>query len=438
VGDFAQGKLNDAKALRNQAADQQDPERAAALNAQAQALEDTWGEGKTGRVLLHTLVGGLSGGLSGAVGAATSQSLVPLLGEQIAQMDIPPEMKSALIAVAGAAIGGATGGTAGAISGLTATTNNNLNHPDASRLLALQKKLNAGQLTQEEALERAALITKDEQTNAQLRACTYSTTPACQGVKADYATTQQSYLPSQQDIQSWADRKAQTGPYTAAQLVDAYNANFTKGLLPPTQTSSGDLNPAADWIRDQLSQDATVNGANVLDKIYMGWATANAPSVGGSIASALIANQALTKAGAKVGADLGAIASNIELKVQLDIATAKAKIENNIYTEGSSPPAWTTGKPGTPELNLATHWEKHKLEFPGISSANAYYREATSFVTNPPNGTLIKVSGTDILLYNPSTNTFAVRTVDGFPRTMFKPSPAEHGYPTNIDFWNAK
>ena len=438
VGDYAQTKLNEALTLRTQANTETNDERKQALNAQAKELEDNWGSSGVLRVALHTVIGGLTGGSGGAVGAAAGTLTAPVVAQALTDAGISGPLAQTLTAIASTAVGAAAGGTAGGAAAGNEVVNNYLNHADATRLLALQKKLNAGQLTQEEAAERTALITKDEQTNAQLRACTYSATLACQGVKADYATAQQSYLPSQQDIQGWADKKAKIGPYTAAQLVDAYNANFTKGSLPPTQTSSGDLNPAADWIRDQLSQDAAVNGANVLDKIYMGWATANAPSVGGSIAAALIANQALNKAGAKVGSDLGAIASNIELKAQLDIATAKAKIENNIYSEGNTPPAWTIGKPGTPELNLATHWEKHKLEFPGISSANAYYREATSFVTNPPSGTLIKINGTDILLYNPSTNTFAVRTVDGLPRTMFKPSPAEHGYPTNIDFWNAK
>jgi filamentous hemagglutinin len=145
VGDFAQGKLNEARDLRNRATTVQDPERATELNAQAQALEDTWGEGKTGRVLLHTLVGGLSGGLAGAAGAATSQSVVPLLGEQIAQMDIPPEVKSALIAAAGTAIGAATGGTAGAISGLTATTNNYLSHAESTKRQELKDKQRRGQ-----------------------------------------------------------------------------------------------------------------------------------------------------------------------------------------------------------------------------------------------------------------------------------------------------
>lgn len=48
------------------------------------------------------------------------------------------------------------------------------------------------------------------------------------------------------------------------------------------------------------------------------------------------------------------------------------------------------------------------------------------------------VANGDVLLYNPSTNIFAVKTANGVPRTMFKPDPLEHGFATNIDFWNSK
>jgi filamentous hemagglutinin len=116
-----------------------------------------------------------------------------------------------------------------------------------------------------------------------------------------------------------------------------------------------------------------------------------------------------------------------------------AKISNNFYADGANPAYWTIGKPGESSLNLAGHWEKHRAEFPSFSSANDYYRAATDFVTLPPPGTLTKVTTNgDVLLYNPTTNTFGVRTIDGAPRTMFRPDPSSHGFPSNIDFWNAK
>ena len=62
-----------------------------------------------------------------------------------------------------------------------------------------------------------------------------------------------------------------------------------------------------------------------------------------------------------------------------------------------------------------------------------------SFVNNPPAGTLTKVRNNgETVYYNPSTNTFAVKRADGAPKTMFKPDPADHGYKTNLDYFNAQ
>lgn len=33
---------------------------------------------------------------------------------------------------------------------------------------------------------------------------------------------------------------------------------------------------------------------------------------------------------------------------------------------------------------------------------------------------------------------FSVKRVDGVPRTMFKPDPADHGFKTNLDYFNAQ
>jgi hypothetical protein len=139
VGDFAQGKLNDAKALRNQAAAQPDPESAAALRAQAQDLEDTWGDGKFGRVLLHTLVGGLAGGVSGAAGAATSASAAPLMDELQFNIELGLQSAGMSAAVAkgiaqsvatltAAGAGAVVGGAQGAATAATVDANNRQLH----------------------------------------------------------------------------------------------------------------------------------------------------------------------------------------------------------------------------------------------------------------------------------------------------------------------
>ena len=243
--------------------------------------------------------------------------------------------------------GGLVGGTAAAVAGSSdnvqanfntgtatatnAVTNNYLNHTEAAKLFALQKKFNDGTITAEESKERDAIIAKDAKTNADVQACAYSTTSACQAVKADFALAQQSYLPTQTQIQDWANKQVEGGsPYTAAQLVDAYNANFTKGQLPPNQTNSGDLNPPADWIRNQLSQ----SGANVLDPIYMGWATANAPAVGAGITSGIIANQAATRVGGLAGGVLGANARVGEVSKPSFVFRGDGRTPEEIFGQG--------------------------------------------------------------------------------------------------------
>ncbi len=68
-----------------------------------------------------------------------------------------------------------------------------------------------------------------------------------------------------------------------------------------------------------------------------------------------------------------------------------------------------------------------------------YVKKAKSFVNNPPIGTLTKIRANgDVVLYNPFSNTFAVRTADGVPRTLFKPDTAKHGYATNLDYFRSQ
>jgi filamentous hemagglutinin len=84
-------------------------------------------------------------------------------------------------------------------------------------------------------------------------------------------------------------------------------------------------------------------------------------------------------------------------------------------------------------------WDKHMAEFPQYQNALQYVQGAQSFVSDPPSGTLsIARSNGDTVLYDPATNTLAVKGANGVPKTMFKPDPAQHGYPTNMDYFNAQ
>ena len=97
-----------------------------------------WDDGGIYRVALHTLVGGLSGNLEGAIGAGTSAATIPKIAEKIKALNIPTELKDALILATAGAIGSATGGTTGAGAALSETGNNYLKHAE---LAAFAKEL---------------------------------------------------------------------------------------------------------------------------------------------------------------------------------------------------------------------------------------------------------------------------------------------------------
>jgi filamentous hemagglutinin len=100
---------------------------------------------------------------------------------------------------------------------------------------------------------------------------------------------------------------------------------------------------------------------------------------------------------------------------------------------------WSSTGSKTAVENAYGHWTKHKIEFPEYQNSVQYVKGAQDFVSNPPLGTLaITRTNGDTVLYNPATNTFAVKDVNGAPKTMFRPDPSQHGYSTNLDYFNAQ
>ena len=91
---------------------------------------------------------------------------------------------------------------------------------------------------------------------------------------------------------------------------------------------------------------------------------------------------------------------------------------------------WTETKKAEPVGNAYGHWTKHGKEFPEYQNAKQYVDAAHNFMTTPPSGTLTKTRPNgDTLYYNPATNIFASKDINGVPRTMFKP---EKG----LEYWN--
>jgi RHS repeat-associated protein len=92
---------------------------------------------------------------------------------------------------------------------------------------------------------------------------------------------------------------------------------------------------------------------------------------------------------------------------------------------------WTNSKTLSPAENALQHWNRHGDQFPELRNAKEYVEATDDFLNNPASDVLRKTrsSNGDVLLYNPGTNTFGVRTFDGTPRTMFKPDDG-------IDYWH--
>jgi hypothetical protein len=91
---------------------------------------------------------------------------------------------------------------------------------------------------------------------------------------------------------------------------------------------------------------------------------------------------------------------------------------------------WSTTKALTSSENAGAHWSKHGGEFPEFKNTSQYVDGAQNFVTNPPATVLTKTRPNgDVLLYDPVSNTFAVKNSAGAPRTMFRPTDG-------INYWN--
>ena len=79
-----------------------------------------------------------------------------------------------------------------------------------------------------------------------------------------------------------------------------------------------------------------------------------------------------------------------------------------------------TGPNGAPPFRVK--WDDTGHEGLFFPSVDAYVRQAHAFITNPPAGTeTARRRNGDTLFYHAASNTFAVATSDGAPRTMFKP-----------------
>ena len=84
-------------------------------------------------------------------------------------------------------------------------------------------------------------------------------------------------------------------------------------------------------------------------------------------------------------------------------------------------PMWAANRKHTAQENADYQFNKNGKDF-GANSEAEYVAKTHAFVDAPPSGVKrIARSNGDALLYDAKSNTFAVVTKAGAPRTMFKP-----------------
>jgi pyocin large subunit-like protein len=135
-------------------------------------------------------------------------------------------------------------------------------------------------------------------------------------------------------------------------------------------------------------------------------AVSKAPQAGAQAAQGAAAGGAQAAAGAAAGGAQVASADPRDAPVPL-------------ATDGK--PMWAANRKHSAEENADYQFNKNGKDF-GATSEAEYVAKAHAFADAPPAGVKrIARSNGDALLYDAKTNTFAVVTKAGAPRTMFKP-----------------
>lgn len=102
-------------------------------------------------------------------------------------------------------------------------------------------------------------------------------------------------------------------------------------------------------------------------------------------------------------------------------SAAGAPAEAAETVSGKARPVLTANRRETVDAKIARLFETNGADF-GARTAEDYLVKVQAFTTRPPSGTeRVERPNGDVLLYQASTNTFAVVSRDGVPKTMFKP-----------------
>ncbi len=390
----------------------------------AQAVESNWGAGGTYRQLLTAATAAASGNITGSSGEWLQSTLVNVLqaktAEEIKQLadDLGIAEGSpahaalhALNACAGAAAQGNSCSTA-AMGAATASVVSQLMLGDGE---------NAETLTNEQKQARENLVATLVTGVASLSDQAATANTAALTELENNSNVKNAVKAAINDAKAYLGKKAREGGEGLVNLLDKLES---KTLVEKKEAISQYIIEAG--ARGGLT-DAEVL---VFATLY----SANELLFPTGVLDAIPAGGKIVKRGGEL------IKAGVRAEDAAKVATREVESVIHVDRKGNALIGdWSTTKTLTSPENALAHWNKHAAEFPEFTSADQYIEGAQKFVSNPPAGTLTKIkSNGDVMIYNPISNTFAVKTSTGAPRTMFKPDPAKHGYSTNLEYFNAQ
>lgn len=128
---------------------------------------------------------------------------------------------------------------------------------------------------------------------------------------------------------------------------------------------------------------------------------------------------------ALAGCDNGASAVETRERAAAEDAKPVAAVDTdsakNAGGVSEAKPVLTANRRETVDAKVQRLFERNGAAF-GTTTPEAYLAAVTAFTTRPPaDAETVRRANGDVLIYQASTNTFAVVDSDGVPRTMFKP-----------------
>ena len=110
--------------------------------------------------------------------------------------------------------------------------------------------------------------------------------------------------------------------------------------------------------------------------------------------------------------------------IPITFSTRTLFLDRSVINKGiKAKQIWTSTRTKNPVQNAFGHWKDHGHEFAELLNSKQYVEQTHNFFTGSRDRLVTKIRPNgEVLLYDVQTNTFAVFTVDGVPKTMFKPT----------------